>query len=125
MTTRTVLLVDDNDALRTVMTRILERAGYNVVAFQNAREVLSAWEAIGPRIQVVITDIAMPGMSGWGLISALFTMGAHLPILVVSSGVHTSVLRGTSHTLELLQKPFDNQELIARVDALIESHARA
>jgi CheY-like chemotaxis protein len=60
----TVLLVEDEEELREMMTEALERAGYTVVAARDGQEALASLERI-EHVCVVLLDLLMPGMNGW------------------------------------------------------------
>jgi CheY-like chemotaxis protein len=116
MRARNILLVDDDSALRAVMTRVLERAGHTVITAANGLDALGMWTAHGPSIDIVLTDLSMPGMSGWRLISLLRRRGLTVPILVVSADFHRQGPPPDRHPLmEFLVKPFDMDESVDRV----------
>jgi CheY-like chemotaxis protein len=80
---RTILIVEDDEAVRRVAIRILERAGMAVEAVESAEEGL---ERLGGQhsFDLLLTDLVLPGMSGRKLVDLLRTGGSRIPILVMS-----------------------------------------
>jgi CheY-like chemotaxis protein/predicted Ser/Thr protein kinase len=117
-----LLVVDDSDGPRKVLTRLLERMGYEAVAASGGLEGLEIAER--ERIDVIISDIEMPGVDGFALLEKLKASDVtrDIPVIVVSGvGDTQSVVR----CIELgaddhMTKPFDNLLLQARVRASLE-----
>ena len=107
----TVLLVEDEGAVRELSRRILESAGFACIEAADGDEALRAFEAHGAAIDVVLTDVVMPGMSGPELVERL---GAAAPPAVYMSGYAHQRLPG------LVEKPFSADELVAAVLAARE-----
>lgn len=118
----TVLLVEDNDLLRKTMTMVLQRHGYNVLEAPNgSRGVVMAENHQGP-IQLVITDMNLPELSGLQMIERLITLKPGLRMLFMSGG-YEGVLgqQGvTSSKADFLQKPFDIATLTQRVREILD-----
>lgn len=83
-----VLVVDDETAIRSVLTRILERSGYRPLQACNGREALDLYQQHRAEVACVVTDMAMPGMDGPQLIQQLKALSPHLPV-VGASGLAT------------------------------------
>lgn len=82
--TRTILIVDDQSAVRDVLRRILERAGHYAIAeASNVKEALAVIGKTPP--EAIILDISMPGGPGSSIISALRRIHAETKVLVLSS----------------------------------------
>ena len=108
-----ILLVDDNEHLRQIMARALDEAGYMVLQATDGPEALDVL-AVGPQIQLLITDIAMPRMNGVQLASH-FMAASHVPVLFISGNPHEPAeLPGP-----ILQKPFTPETLVATVKRLL------
>jgi two-component system chemotaxis sensor kinase CheA len=85
---RNVLLVDDSAFFREMLSPVLKAAGYKVISAGSAEQALDLL-ASGPRIDVLITDVEMPGRDGFHLVEAIREHGgfANLPVIALSSGV--------------------------------------
>ncbi|GAB7043349.1 PAS domain S-box protein [Catenuloplanes niger JCM 9533] len=113
----TILVVDDEPDLREVVRRMLGKSGYDVLTAANGHEALEKAGAHAGRIDLLITDIMMPEMSGTELAEQLREAREGLPVLFMS-GYAAPVLaeKGTlAPGTILLQKPFRKQELITAV----------
>ena len=109
-----VLLVEDEDAVREVVLRILTRAGYRVREVGSPIEALRIFATGAEHFDELLTDIVMPGMSGTQLASRLREDRPELPVLFMS-GYTTGPAPG-GHELpsdgSLLHKPFDRPQLL-------------
>ncbi|HTE55581.1 MAG TPA: response regulator [Kofleriaceae bacterium] len=110
-----VLIVDDSPAVREAMTRLLERAGYQVDA---APTGLAAWRMLGrARYDALVTDLQMPEMGGVELIERLRAdpVLAYLPVVVVSSRASASARTRVRSlgVIEVLAKPVNADALLA------------
>ncbi|MCC6989476.1 MAG: response regulator, partial [Acidobacteria bacterium] len=112
----TVLVVDDADNLRRLTRRMLERHGHTVLTAADAEEA-EAMFASHPHIDVVLTDVVMPGASGPDLTSRLLQRQPHLRVIYMSGYtedniVHHGVLQpGVS----FLHKPFTSEALVLKL----------
>jgi adenylate cyclase len=116
----TVLVVDDNALNRDVLTRRLERQGYAVVAVADGRSALEA--LVGDTIDLVLLDVVMPEMDGYQVCRAIRANSATamLPIVMVTASDADEKTRAiTSGADDLVPKPFDASELLARVRSLL------
>jgi CheY-like chemotaxis protein len=113
----TVLLVEDEDGLRTVIRRLLQDEGYSVIEAPNgARALQLLAEGAARQVGLVLTDLRMPIMDGRQLAAALARLQPSLPIVFMSG--YTAQLmdmRLVSPELTFLAKPFRNDELLATV----------
>jgi two-component system cell cycle sensor histidine kinase/response regulator CckA len=119
--TETILLVEDEEALRAIAREILAENGYHVIEAGSASEAMKAasWQE-GP-IHLLLTDVVMPGMNGRVLAEALVDARPELKVLYMSGYTddviaHSGVLE--SGTL-LLEKPFTALALLVRVRAAL------
>jgi CheY-like chemotaxis protein len=113
----TVLVVEDEDALRAAIRRLLQNDGYNVLEAQNGATALQLLE--GPAAEsvgLVLTDLRMPVMDGRQLAAALARRRPSLPIVFMSGFTAQLMdLRLVSPHLAFLAKPFRNDDLLAAV----------
>jgi two-component system, cell cycle sensor histidine kinase and response regulator CckA len=113
---RTVLVVDDAEGLRTLMTRTLERRGYRVLVAADAREALAIFDS-QPGIDVLLTDVVMPGASGPELTTDLLARRPGLKVIYMSGYtedaiVHHGVLKPG---IAFLHKPFTADALSQKI----------
>jgi PAS domain S-box-containing protein len=122
----TILLAEDDDAVRAIARETLERAGYRVLAAQDGSRAIGLADAHAGPIDLLLTDVVMPGMNGRELAQ---TLGARHPGLRVlfASGYADNVLldqNALAPGVALLDKPFTPAELAAKVrDVLKGVHA--
>jgi PAS domain S-box-containing protein len=109
----TVLLVDDEDVIRTTTAQMLADMGYTVVEVASAKEAMS--HVTDPRIDLLITDHLMPGMSGTALAREAQARRPGLPILIISGFAEVEDI---APDLPRLMKPFRAAELAAGLAAL-------
>jgi CheY-like chemotaxis protein len=105
----TVLLLEDEEELREMMTEALERAGFHVVAVADGRAALDAIPRI-EKICLVLLDLLMPGMNGWDFFAAFMGQPELASIPVV---VHTSAPdRAPAGATKVLRKPLSLDRLV-------------
>ena len=123
----TILLVEDEEVVRGLARRILEQAGYSVVEAGKADEALRFYEEHVGEIDLLLTDVVMPGMSGKELADQLKSQCPELKMLFMSGYtdeaiVHHGIL---DSSVEFIQKPFTPAGLIKRVRDVLDSNGRA
>jgi CheY-like chemotaxis protein len=114
-----VLVVDDDPSILDVMSMALELAGYPVKSARNGAEALTVFDTDPP--SVVVLDMRMPVLDGWGFARALEHRGVRVPILVVTAAQDA---RGWADQIKAngyLSKPFEIQDLLASVARLYGS----
>jgi PAS domain S-box-containing protein len=118
----TVLLVEDDPQVRAVTARALERAGYRVLVATDGPAALALVAREGVRLDLVVTDVVMPGMTGPAVVEALRTRQPGLRALFVSGYTQDAVIqRGVLDTgFHFLAKPFTAAALRARVRAILD-----
>jgi two-component system cell cycle sensor histidine kinase/response regulator CckA len=117
----TVLVVDDEEAVRHLASRMLTWMGYQVLEARHGREALATIEEHNGPIHLVLTDIKMPGMNGRELGRQIEDRWPSIPILYMS-GFASEVFRdGLLETgAPFLAKPFTQDDLSTRVRAMLE-----
>ena len=117
----TVVLAEDEDTLRTLLGRVLAGSGYNVLAGRNGAEALAAVHARGGRVDLLVTDVVMPQMTGTELASALGGEQPGMKVLFMTGHTDDPSLaaRLGDGSVELLQKPFTNETLLRVVRRLL------
>ncbi|MFY9910559.1 MAG: response regulator [Candidatus Sulfotelmatobacter sp.] len=82
---RTILCVDDNEQSLSYRKIMLETRGYRVATYAHGEEALERFKQGG--IDLVVTDMAMPGLDGPGLIAAIKNLSPHTPAILIASKV--------------------------------------
>jgi two-component system cell cycle sensor histidine kinase/response regulator CckA len=119
----TVLLVDDEQSVRAIVMRILRRAQYNVIAAENGDEALRLAAAHGGKIDIVVTDMYMPGMRGPEVVAALGKLRPGLRALFMSGYADQDVGTAVPPGANFLHKPFSGQDLTAAIEAVLRGPA--
>jgi len=118
---RTILVVEDDRALRELLRITLEGSGYTVLAAADPAEALRLAEPPGRAIALLLSDVMMPGMSGPDLARQLCASRAGLEVLLVSGYSRDSEL--LDPRVAFLQKPFRPQVLADLVRELLDPGA--
>jgi two-component system, LuxR family, response regulator FixJ len=118
--TATVHIVDDDDALRESLAFLLGTARINVATHASASAFMEAIP--GAKLSCVITDVRMPGMSGIDLLKRLREMKIEVPVIVITGhgDVPLAVEAMKVGAIDFLEKPFDDEVLLASVKTAIE-----
>jgi two-component system, cell cycle sensor histidine kinase and response regulator CckA len=115
-----VLVVDDETAVRRFACRVLERAGYGVFEATDGVEALDLIKGQSVPLKAVVSDIVMPRMNGVELMQALSVSQPELPVILMS-GYATAALTelGIATPCSILPKPFSGERLLAEVTRCI------
>ena len=120
----TILLVEDEDSLRSLAVRILNELGYKVHGAANGGEAIKlAREHKGEKIHLLITDLVMPQMSGKEVVEQFTTLHPHAKILLISGYMdstvsHQALIEPRTH---FLQKPFSLTDLAKKVRDVLDN----
>jgi hypothetical protein len=121
----TILIVEDEAALRTISQIVLEQFGYRVFASNAAAEALQIWEKEQDAIHLVLTDLIMPGgMSGRELVERLLQDEPHLKV-IYTSGYSEDIVSRQLHLdpgRNFLQKPCSSVALLAAVRRCLDEN---
>jgi PAS domain S-box-containing protein len=121
----TVLVVEDEAALREVARRILERHGYQVLVAANGREAIEAVTACGTHIDALVTDVVMPGMQGQEVAERVSELQPDIRVLYMSG--YAQGLMGVEGVLRpglnFIEKPFTEAALLASVRRVLRAGA--
>jgi CheY-like chemotaxis protein len=118
-----VLLVEDDNAVRSLARRVLQNEGFTVVEARTGEEGLARWvetTSRGEAIDVVVTDIVMPDLGGRELVTRLRAGNPRLPVVYVSSYFADAVSSlDLSGPAELVEKPFTPAALTTAVHTVL------
>lgn len=122
-----ILVVDDEDHIRQLAGVGLKRAGYRVLTANSGRQALARFAEHADEIELLITDLAMPEMSGEELIVKLRRTHPDLPVLLMSGYSRSAVSESLVNlpTISFLQKPFLLSELAASVSRILPAKESA
>jgi len=115
----TILIVDDEPLIRTLLMLILEQGGYAVFSAENGAEALTIARRYGDGIDLVVSDVLMPEMDGPTLASRLRTERPKLPVLLMSDAYAVEDL-GLRKAYPFLPKPFDLTTFMTVVRHMVE-----
>jgi two-component system NtrC family response regulator len=115
----TILVVDDEPNYLVVLSELLRDEGFEVFTAPGGAEALEI--ARNNDLDMVITDMQMPGMSGMGLLDELKTLNDELPVLIITAyaEVHKAVAAMQAGAYSYLAKPFSNDELIVTINKAV------
>jgi CheY-like chemotaxis protein len=111
-----VLVVDDDDAIRETVVDVLRSEGYRVNMAANGLEALSVVERVLPTL--VLLDMRMPVLDGWGFVAALKARGIQLRILVLTATQDAGRWASEIGADGYIAKPFDLDDLLIEVERL-------
>lgn len=116
----TILLVDDEPAIRRIAVRVLQRAGFKCLDAADGLDAFKLWQDNRDAVALVITDVMMPRQNGWDLMLAVRGAGSKVPF-VVTSGYDASdvVPPGLSEGVMVVGKPWEAAQLVAAVKQMI------
>jgi len=119
-----VFVIDDDEDIRSALTRSLGIRGYTVETFGSAQAFLDAYTP--DFLGCIILDQGMPGMTGLELQQVLVQKGQALPIIFITghAGVPESVQAMKAGALDFLEKPFRPEVLVDRIEAAFETLTR-
>ena len=112
----TILVVDDQTPIRRILRSVLETLGYEVLVAEGGRAALRLASAHAGRLDLLLTDVSMPGMDGPELADRLAEVRPDVPVLFISGDrCFQPPTRKTPRILWLLAKPFTPTELGERI----------
>ena len=119
-----VHLIDDDEAMRTSLSFLLDSAGLDNAVYASAEAFLEL--ASDDARGCIITDIRMPGMSGMDLVAHLKSKGTKLPVIVITGHGDgpLAVEAMKNGVADFLEKPFDDEILLAAIHRALSDHGR-
>jgi CheY-like chemotaxis protein len=122
----TILFVEDEPTVRQAGVAVLRRLGYSVIEARNAKEALAIAGTQSPDIQLVISDVIMPGMDGPSLVEQLRLRAPRIASLLMSGYTGDVLLQrgGLPADQPFLEKPFSAAALGAKVREVLDTQRR-
>jgi two-component system cell cycle sensor histidine kinase/response regulator CckA len=123
--TETILLVEDEDAIRVVAATILRRLGYTVLVASDAADALALVARTTTPIHLLLTDVVMPKMTGVELAELLVVGRPGLKVLCMSGFTEEGIVRRVAdHGYGFMHKPFNPEQLVLHVREVLDGTAR-
>jgi DNA-binding NtrC family response regulator len=121
--TETILLVEDDEMVRNLVHETLEREGYKVIGAADPLEAQRIADGYRGKIQLLITDVVMPRLSGKELAKALVERRPDMKVLYMSGYTDSAIVNSgiLQKEVAFLQKPFTPSALAAKVRDVIEN----
>ncbi len=120
----TILLVEDDETVRSLTRTILKHLGYDVIEAGSGHAALKAFIEHHDSIDLVISDVVMPGMNGAVLVEQIQKLVPGIPVLMISGYVGETATREKllDANVNFLQKPFDPNVFASKVRELLDQH---
>jgi|SRR6185295_5571171 len=126
MNPATILLVDDDDGVRRILRKVLEAQRYRVVDYGLPQGACATFDADPAAVDLVVTDLKMPGMSGQDLAARVWASRPEIRVLFISGYTdHTYVETLNGPRSRFLEKPFASELLLRVVAELLEGRSLA
>ena len=118
----TILLVEDEDDVRALAREVLERQGYTVVEASDGAQALQVYEKERERIDLILTDVVMPRMSGREMVDRVRASRPDMRVLYMSGYTADAIVRHgvLDQSMLLLGKPFTPVALIAKIREVLD-----
>ena len=119
----TILVVDDDETVRKVASKTLEKVGYTVLCAEDRDEALQTFRQYSGKVHLLLTDVVMPHMSGLVLADDLLKLRPTIKILYMSGYTENAIARGgvVGEGVRFIAKPFTSGELMAKVREVLDS----
>ncbi|HJW95038.1 MAG TPA: response regulator [Thermoanaerobaculia bacterium] len=118
-----ILVVDDEPAIRALVARIAQRAGFDVDVARDGAEAIEKLDAT--QYSVVILDLMMPNVDGYGVIDHVRSMGGQHPAIILISAADSAAFRRVDGSIvhSVIRKPFDIDVLADLINAAAEARS--
>jgi len=123
----TILLVEDDEHVRVATKRFLRMHGYRVIEAADGAQGMRAWREVadtGHGVDLVVTDVRMPGMRGPDMVRQLVGLEPQTPVLYISGYTDDlSSVNGSHPRVALLEKPFTAEAFVQKIRQLLDARA--
>jgi DNA-binding response OmpR family regulator len=111
-----ILVVEDDPAIARILFRLFNRPGCAVVRAADGPEGVGLFDAEAP--DLVVLDVGLPGLDGWGVLRHIRTASS-VPVIIVTSDVRNRERSVDEGATAFVTKPFNNERLVAQVGSLL------
>jgi DNA-binding response OmpR family regulator len=116
-----ILVIDDNEDVLTTITQFLTQKNFDVLSASNGLDALKQCEIEKENIDLIITDLVMPSISGVAIISIVKEKYPKIPIIAITGwGEHPESLAAEAKADTVMEKPFDLSELHDKIEELLD-----
>ena len=120
----TVLIIDDDDAIRALAQWVAQRAGYRALTARDGPEGLESFRRASDSVRLVLLDLTMPRMTGAEVVSALHAMRTNVPVVLITGYGEDAVRDDEKIGVSgVLQKPFTPDDLRAVLERYLKNAA--
>ena len=120
--TETILLVDDEEAIRGLGTRLLNKFGYKVVTANDGKEALEIYQRDGNRISLIILDLIMPVMDGKKCLAEILRVNPNAKVVMASGHSESGLASGaTTRAKGFVKKPYDMWQLLTKIRDILDA----
>ena len=119
-----LMLIEDDTAMRTTLERAFKRLGWLVQSCGDGESALTLWQRLS--LDLVLLDLSLPGDDGLEILAQARKLGLHTPVIILTARgtVGDRILGLNTGADDYLPKPFDLDELEARIRALVRARSR-
>ncbi|MCC8978354.1 response regulator FixJ [Bradyrhizobium acaciae] len=124
-TRRTILVIDDDSAMRDSLAFLLDVNGFAVATYETATEFLDHF--VGSAVDCIVSDIRMPGMSGLDLVRKLKADAVACPVILMTGhgDVALAVEAMKAGAVDFIEKPFEDEALLHAIDEALKTQSAA
>lgn len=124
--TETILLVEDEQMLLSLVKELLEGHGYKVLTAYDGAEAVDTYERLGQEIDLVLTDIGLPKLSGWDVCRRILARNPDAKVIVASGYIDPNVKSDLKDSMakEFIHKPYLPEDVLKRIRNVLDSGDR-
>jgi signal transduction histidine kinase len=119
----TILLVEDNESVRRSAKRILRQSGYRVLDAANGREALKIFHQQARNVQLLLTDLVLPGSDGREIAARIHEICPELPVIFTSGYQRTARHPEVAEPVVVFRKPFAGEALVRKIRQVLDDGA--
>ena len=120
--TETILLVDDEETIRNLVTRLLNKFGYKVVTANDGKEALEIYQRECNSISLIILDLIMPVMDGKKCLAEILRVNPNAKVVLASGHSESGLASGaTAGAMGFVKKPYDMWQLLTRIRDILDA----